>query len=221
MGNESFDDLLQAFQSALVTAQDSLRMRREEAVRRMCEADEIGGSRSSFFAFAIPQHGTDGDKYEVFPLPVSSFRAHHRHRIAMFSLEFECDLKEERFSGVSRPYSVVIATRNQRRWCRKKQRRMQIIFYGTDQPSGEVRIEGKLLVELPQDGGAGRGGMTPDVKRSIFSNLINLLRNLWQPQRFIMTVEQSQRVREIVEQADAETMMRGETAPWLQALFSK
>lgn len=221
MGNENFDDLLQAFQSALVTAQDSLRIRREEAIRRMYQTDEVGGTRSPFFTFAIPQHGTDGDKYEIFPLPVSSFRAHHRHRIAMFSLEFECDLKEERFSGASRSYSVVIATGNQRRWWRKKQRRMQIVFHGTDHPSGEVRIDGKLLVEIPRDGEAGKGCSTPEVKRSKFSNLINFLRNLWQPQRFVMTAEQSQRVREIVEQADAETMMHGETATWLQALFSK
>ena len=221
MGNESFDDLLQALQSALVKAQDSLQIRREEAVRRMYEADETGAPRPSFFTFAIPQHGTDGDKYEVFPLPVSSFRAHHRHRISMFSLEFECDLKENLLLGAFRAYSLIIATGNQRRWWHKKRRRMQIIFHGTDRLSGEVRIDGKLFMEIPRDGGAGKGCSAPETKKSIFSKLKTLLRKLGQSQRFAMTVEQSQRVREIVDQADAETMMRGETATWLQVLFSK
>ncbi len=219
MGNESFDDLLQAFQSALVTAQDSLQIRREEAVRRLCEADETGAPRSSFFTFAIPQHGTDGDTYEVFPLPVSSFRAHHRHRISMFSLEFECDLKENMLLGAFRAYSLAIETGNQRRWWHKKRRRMQIIFRGTDRPSGEVRIDGKLFMEIPRDGGAGKGCSAPETKKSIFSKLINLLRNVGQSQRFLMTTEQSQRVREIVGEADAETLMRGETATWWTNFF--
>ncbi|MHB1226224.1 MAG: hypothetical protein ACYC0O_01715 [Desulfurivibrionaceae bacterium] len=222
MGTRSFDDLLQAFQSALIAAQDSLRIRREEADRRMFEAGEIGGlSRSSFFTFVIPQKGTDGDTYEVLPLPVSSFRAHHRPRISMLSLEFECELKEKRLPGASRRYSLVIVARNQRRWWHKNRRRMQIVFHGTDRPAGEVRIDGKLLVEIPRDEGAGKGCPTPEAKGSIFLKLINLLRNVGQQQRFTMTMAQSQRVREIVGQADAETMMRGETATWWRAIFSK
>lgn len=222
MGTRSFDDLLQAFQSALIAAQDSLRIRREEADRRMFEAGEIGGvSRSSFFTFVIPQKGTDGDTYEVLPLSVSSFRAHHRPRISMLSLEFECELKEKRLPGASRRYSLVIVARNQRRWWHKNRRRMQIVFHGTDRPAGEVRIDGKLLVEIPRDEGAGKGCPTPEAKGSIFLKLINLLRNVGQQQRFTMTMAQSQRVREIVGQADAETMMRGETATWWRAIFSK
>ncbi|MFA6464495.1 MAG: hypothetical protein WCT30_01985 [Desulfurivibrionaceae bacterium] len=222
MGNRSFDDLLQAFQSALAAAQDSLRIRREEAIRRMSEAGEIGGaSRSSFFTFAIPQKGSDGATYEVLPLPVSSFRTCHRPRISMLSLEFECELKEKRLPGASRRYSLVIVARNQRRWWHKSRRRMQIVFHGTDRPSGEVRIDGKLLVEIPRYGGAGEGCSMPAAKRSIFSKLINFLRNVGQPQRFTMTMAQSQRVREIVGQAGAETLMRGETATWWGAIFSK
>ena len=221
MVNRSFDDLLHAFQAALVTAQDSLRIRREEAGRRMYEVDETGGARSSFFTFAIPQKGTDGDIYEVLPLPVSSFRAHHRPRISMLSLEFECDLQEKILPGSSRRYSLVIVARKQRRWWHKKRRRMQIVFHGTGRPSGEVRIDGKLFVEIPRYGGAGKGCSTPDAKRSIFSKIINLLRNVGQSQRFTMTMEQSQRVREIVGQADAESLMSGETATWLESFFLK
>jgi len=221
MGNRSFDDLLQAFQSALVAAQDSLRIRREEAVRRMCKADGTDGSRSSFFTFAIPRQGADGDTYEVVPLPVSSFRAHHRPRISMLSLEFECELKEKRLPGASRRYSLVIVARNQRRWWHKKRRRMQIVFHGTDHPSGEVSIDGKLFVEIPRYDGAGKGCPTLEAKGSIFSKLINLLRNVGRPQRFTMTMAQSQKVREIVGQADAETPTCGETATWWEAIFSR
>lgn len=214
MGNRSFDDLLQAFQAALAAAQDSLRIRREEAIRRMCEADETGGTGSSFFTFAIPQQGTDGDKYEVLPLPASSFRAHHRSRISMLSLEFECDLKEKRLPGASRRYSLVIVARNQRRWWHKKRRRMQIVFHGTERPSGEVRIDGKLLVEIPRYGGAGKGCSAPAAKKSIFSKLLDLLRNAGQSQRFTLTVEQSARVREIMGQADAGTLTGDEKTTW-------
>lgn len=219
MGNESFDDLLQAFQSALVTAQDSLRIRNEEAVRRRCAAEDIGGGRSAFYTFVIPQNGMDGNKYEVLPLPVSSFRAHHRPRISMLSLEFECDLIEKRLPGASRRYSLVIEARNQKRWWNKKRRRMQIVFHGNDHPSGEVRIDGKLLIEIPRYGEAGKGGAMPEAKRSIFSKLLDLLRNAWQPQRFTMTMEQSERVREIMGQADVENLARGETATGWKTIF--
>lgn len=221
MGNQSFDDLLQAFQSALVAAQDSLRIRSEEAIRRRFEADGSGGARSSFFTFAIPQPGTDGDKYELVPLPASSFRTPHRPRIALLSLEFEFYLKETRLPDASRRYSLVIVARNQRRWWHEKRRRMQIVLHGTDRPSGEVRMDGELLAEIPGDGGAGKGCATPEAKRSIFSELIHQLRNLWRPQRFVMTAEQSQRVREIVAQSDAKTLTRGETAIGKKAIFSK
>lgn len=219
MGNESFDDLLQAFQSALVTAQNSLRIRSEEAVRRRCVAEEIDGGRSAFYTFVIPQNGMDGNKYEVLPLPVSSFRAHHRPRISMLSLEFECDLIEKKLPGASRRYSLVIEARNQKRWWSKKRRRMQIVFHGNDHPSGEVRIDGKLLVKIPRHGEAGKGGSMPEATRSIFSKFICLLRNFGKQQRFPMTMEQSERVREIVRQADVENLARGETATGWKAIF--
>ena len=188
----------------------------------MYEANETGGSRSSFFTFAIPQQGADGDTYEVVPLPVSSFRTCHRPRISMLSLEFECELQEKRLSGASHRYSLVIVARNQRRWWQKKRRRMQIVFHGTDRPFGEVRMDGKLLVEIPRYDGTDKRYSTPEAKRSIFLKLINLLRNAGRPQRFAMTMEQSERVREIiVRKADAETLTRGETATWWEAIFSK
>ncbi len=219
MGDQSFDDLLQAFQSALVAAQDSLRIRSEEAIRRRFEAD--GRGRASFFTFAIPQPGTGGDKYALVPLPAASFRAPHRPWLSMLSLEFEFYLKEKRLPDASRRYALVIVARNQRRWWHEKRRRMQIVFHGADRPSGEVRMDGELLAEIPGDGWAGKGRATPEAKRSIFSKLIHRLRNRWRPQHFVMTAEQSQRVREIVAQSDAKTLPRGETAIWKKAIFAK
>lgn len=221
MGNRSFDDLLQAFQFALVTAQESLRVRGEEAGQRRDEEDKAEGARSSFYTFAIPQNGADGEQYEMLPLPVSSFRAYPRPRIAMLSLEFECDLQEKKIPGAARRYSLVIAVRRQRRWWHRKRRRMQIVFHGTDRAPGEVRINGKLLAHIPRYDGADKGCSAPPAKGSILAKLTDLLRYTRRSQRFLMTVEQSQKVREIVGQADAETVMRGGNATWWGAIFSR
>ena len=196
-------------------------MRRESSIRRLCEADETEGPRSSFLTFAIPQKGADGDTYEMLSLPVASFRARHRPRISMLSLEFECDLREKGLPGASRRYSLAIPARKQKRWWRKKLRRMQIVFHGTGLPTGEVRIDGKLLAEIPRYGGAGKGCSASAEKKTIFSKLFNLLRNAGQPQRFTMTVEQSAKVREIVGQADAGTLTGDGKAAWKKAIFAK
>lgn len=206
MGNKSFDDLLEAFQSALVAAQNSLQIRREESIRRIREADETDGVRSSYLTFVIPRNGENGETCEMLPVPVSSFRAQQRLRISMLSLEFECEVREKVLTGASRRYSLAIPARNQKRWWRKKRRRMQIVFHGIDNPAGEVRIDGKLLAEIPQYGVAGKGCPAPAAKKSIFLKLLDLLRNAGQPERFTLSVEQSARVREILEQADAGTL---------------
>ncbi len=221
MGNRSFDDLLEAFQSALVAAQDSVRIRREQSIRRGGEADEDGGGRASFLTFAIPRNGADGDAYEMLSVPVSSFRTQHRPRISMLSLEFECDVREKGIPGASRRYSLAIPARNQRRWWRKKRRRMQIVFHGIDRPAGEVRMDGRLLTEIPRYGGAGKGCSAPAAKKSIFLKLLDFLRNAGQPQRFVLTVEQSARVREIMEQTDAGTLTADAKPTWKKAIFAK
>lgn len=211
MGNESLDDLLQALQSALLAAQASLKNRREEAVRRMCEADKTE-SAQSFFALAVPQNGKDEGKYKVVALPASSFRVHHRPQISLLSLAFECELKEKKLPGASQVYSLIITAGNRRRWPHKKRRQMQIVFHGTDRASGEVRLDGRLLVEIPCYSGEGRRLSLAKTKPTFFSKLLNQLWNLGRRQRYIMTVEQSQRVREILRQADTETLPCYETA---------
>jgi len=205
MANNSFNDLLQAFQSALVTAQDALRKRREEAVRRMYEIDETGTERSPVFGFSIPRNGTDKVEYEMFSLPASSFRAHHPSQLSMLSLEFACELAEKKLSGAARAYTLVIKASMKRRWWQKKRRRMQIVFDGSHPPSGEVRIDGELLMDIPQYGcGASGSRSMNEAKHSLFRTLLNRFRNLWEPRKFVMTVEQAKRAREIIEQKDSE-----------------
>lgn len=196
MGNHSFDDLLQGLQSTLLAAQDTLSKRCEEAVRRICVMSETGELQTPVFSFAIPRIGTNEDEYEVLSLSASSFRAHHRHQISMLSVEFECEFKEDTLTGDSRVYSFEIKDYKKRWWWRKKQSRMQIVFSGTDQFSGEVTIDGKFLMEIPcYDGVVDRPPLT-GTKRPLLLRLMDLLQNLWRSQKFVMTVEQSRRVRE-------------------------
>jgi hypothetical protein len=203
MDNNSFDDLILAFQSALVVAQDALRKRREEAVRRMYEVDETGAERSPVLAFSIPRNSTDKVEYEMFSLPASSFRAHHSPQLSMLSLEFACELTETKLSGATRTYTLVIRASKKKKWWQKKRRRMQIVFDGSHPPSGEVRIDGELLMEIPPYGsGAGGSRSMVEAKPSLFRALLNRLRDLWQPQKFIMAGEQAKRAREIMEQKD-------------------
>jgi hypothetical protein len=75
---------------------------------------------------------------------------------------------------------------------------MQIVFSGTGHPSGEVRIDGKFLMEIPGYGGMVGRRPSTTAKQSLCAAVLNLLRNLWRPQKFVMTVEQSVRVREIL-----------------------
>jgi hypothetical protein len=209
MGNKSFNDLLQAIQSALVSAQDTLKKRREEAIRRMYEVDETGSSRSPVFTFAVPRTGTDNAGYEIFQLPASSFRTYQRPRISTLSLEFECELKEKNLFGASRAYTLVIKTSKRGWWRRKNRQRMRIVFDGTDQSTGEVRINGELLMEIPRYGGAAGSCPSMVTQKSIFQSLLDQLRSLWQSQQFDITEEQAKRAREILAQSDSGTPVRG------------
>ncbi len=222
MGNKSFDDLLQAIQSALFTAQDTMNKRREEAVRRMYEVDETGAARSPVFAFSVPRDGTDKGDNVMFSQPASSFRMYQRPQISMLSLEFECELKEKKISGVSPAYTLAIKASKKGWWRRKNRRRMRIVFDGTDQPSGEVRLDGELLMEIPPRYCGAAGGRSITVtKRSIFQALLDRLQELCRRQKFVMTGEQAERVREILEQSDYEKPVHGEAEPSKKATFSE
>lgn len=202
MDNKSFDDLLQALQSAIVTAQATLNKKRDESIQRMYGVDETGKPGSPVYTFAIPRNGANEDEYEMLSIPASSFRMHHRPRISMLSLEFECELREKILFGATPAYTLAIKAGKQRGWWRKKRQMMRIVFNGTDQPSGEVRIDGELLMKIPQYGTEGGGGSNTETKQSIFLRLLEMLLNLWQPRKFILTAEQSERARQILKQSD-------------------
>lgn len=219
MGNKSFDDLLQAIQSALLTAQDAMNKKRQEAVRKLYEVDETGATRSPVFAFSIPRDGADKDENVMFSLPASSFRMYHRPRISMLSLEFACELKEGPLSGGLRVYTLVVKSSKKGWWQRKNRRRMRIIFDGTDQPSGEARLDGELLMEIPRYCGAAGGRSITVTKRSIFLALLDRLRNLWPSQKFDMTGEQAKRAREILSQSDSDKPVHGEAETSKKAAY--
>lgn len=211
MENASFDDLLQAVQSAFVGAQDSLRQRREAALRLRSEAEEAEGGQGSALTFAIPRNGGADDLYEPLTLPLSSFRMQRRPQVSMLSLSFACELEEKGFPGASRVFWLVIPPADKKLQWRKNRRRMQIVFYGTEQPCGEVRLDDDLLLQIPA-AGAGGDRSAVKAKPTLLAKVLRMFRKLWHRQGFAMTPEQSKRVRWILAQRKIVTMPRGEVA---------
>lgn len=212
MENASFDDLLQAVRSAYVEAQDSLRKRREAAVRLRSEEQEAAGRQAPSLTFAIPQNGDAEDAYDALTLPLSSFLRQRRPQVAMLSLSFECELEEEGFRSASRVFWVVIAPEDNTRLWRKKRKRMQIVFHGTEQPCGEVRLNGHMLLPIPARAVEGEGRSTPKAKPSLLAKVFRMFRKLWPRQGYVMTVEQSRLVRQVLAQQDAAAMPLGGVA---------
>jgi len=212
MENASFDDLLQALQSAYVDAQDSLKKKRQEVLERRNEAVESEGGQGSCLTFAIPQSGGAEDRHELLILPILSFRRPRSPQVAMLSLSFECELEKIGFPGASRAIRVVIAPETKRSGWGKKRRRMQIVFHGTEQPWGEVRLDGKMLMSIPANAGAEGGSSASGAKPSLLARVYRMFRKLWPQHGFAMTAEQSKRVRQMLAQLDAGGMPRGEAA---------
>ncbi|MDR3641574.1 MAG: hypothetical protein P4L39_09665 [Humidesulfovibrio sp.] len=212
MGNDSFNGLLQALQSALLAAQESLRETNAEALRRIGGGDGASGGPSSFFSFVLPQGGTGQDGHETLTLPSSSFRTRERPQVSMLSLTFECELRETGFPTAPRNYLLVITDGQGGRWRRKKRHWMQIVFQGPDQPVGEVRIDGRVFMEVPLYDILVENRPASEARVSIFSRLFGLLQNVWRPQGFAMTLEQSERVRTVLGQLESEAMSRSDGA---------
>jgi hypothetical protein len=196
MGKASFDDLLLAFRSALLDAQEALGRKSEEAQR--LEAEGFEGGQAPALRFAIPKIGSEDGQYEVLTLPVSSFRRQCRPQVTMLSLSFECELNEEWFPCVARVFRVVVGPGGAMLPKKAKRRKMQVIFHGSDSPCGEVRLEGDVLMRLPEAAGAGEGRPAPKAKQSLLARAATLFRKLWPQHGYAMTVEQSMRVRQIL-----------------------
>lgn len=211
MENASFDDLLEAVQSALADAQDSLRKRREAALRMRSDAEGAEGGQGSSLTFAIPRNGGAEGLYEPLTLPISSFRMQRRPQVSMLSLSFGCEFEEEGFPGASRVFWLVITPADKKLSWRKKRNRMQIVLYGTEQPCGEVRLDGDLLLRIPA-AGAGGERSAPKAKPTLLAKVFRMFRKLWPRQGFAMTVEQSRQVRRILARRNTVEMPRGEAA---------
>jgi len=197
MSSDSFDDLLQALQSALFTAQDALRRKNAEALGRKLGAEGASGSPASFFSFVMPQWEAGQAGEEMFTLPSASFRMQHRPQVTGLSLTFECELLETRFPAALRGYSLVILDGDGRSSAGSR-RQMQIVFQGADRPCGEVRLDGKLLMALPRHEDSRVNSRLPQRKLSVFAKGMRLLQQILRPHGFLMTKEQSERVRSVL-----------------------
>ncbi len=186
----SFDDLLLAFRSALLDAQEALRQR--------SEAKGQDEGQASALTFAVPRAGTGNARDELLTLPLSSFRQQPRPRVTMLSYSFACALEEERFPGMARVFRVVIGPSDRLLSRKKTPRRMQVIFHGTDSPCGEVLLDGDVLMRLPGHVEAGGGRDVIKAKPPLLARVAKLFRNLWPRPGYAMTVEQSMRVRRIL-----------------------
>ncbi len=209
MDDHNFEDLLQAIQSALFTAQEALKKQREDLLRRIREGDENGAAHSPVFAFSIPKSGGDRDGYEIYRLPAASFRSYPPPRLSMLALEFDCELKEKRLPGVPLAYTLLIRAGKKRWWQRKERRRMHIIFDGADRPSGEVRLDGELLMEVPMYCGAACGRPVVVTTWFTFPGMPNWWKELWRKNRFIMTGGPAERAGEILAKPDRERPAHG------------
>ncbi len=199
---QQFDDLIRAFQWAFVSSRDTLEKRHEETLRRICEGNENVDSRSPYLIFSLPRTGVDTDEYETVTLPMSSFRERRRPQISMLSLEFECELKEKRPSDASRSKKMVMNIRKRTGASRKNWRRVLIVFQSADRYSGEVRVDGELLMEVPPYERPPVRGAPATVKRSFFQVLQDLWRRIWRTQEFVLSDREAGRIREIPGQAD-------------------
>ncbi|MDP2848888.1 MAG: hypothetical protein Q8O35_11950 [Humidesulfovibrio sp.] len=208
----TFDDLLQALQSSLVAAQSTLRRRHEEALRNLKGASGVDDSLAPVFTFSIPQMGGDANKYDQFTLPVSSFHQPCRPNISRLTLSFGCELQEHSLFGSKQGCSLVIVDKPDGAWGRMQPQRMQIVFYGTEDPVGQVMVNGELFVDIPSLKTALVRPASIEQKWLVFSWLLRLLRCLWPSRGFTMTPEQSRRIKEIMKQDRAESFLEDELA---------
>lgn len=211
--NATFDDLLLALQSSLAAAQSTLRRRHEEALRNLNGAAEADDSLAPVFTFSIPRMGGDANAYDLFTMPVSSFRARSRPSISQLTLSFGCELQEHVLFGSKQGgCSLVIVDEPGGAWGRRKPQRMQIVFYGTEDPVGKVMINGEPFVDIPRLGPASVRPVSPAPKWSVLSWLLHLLRGLWPSRGYAMNAEQSRRIRDIMMRSRAESALQDEFA---------
>lgn len=119
-----------------------------------------------------------------------------RRRAVVLSLEFDCEPRREERNreGGACVFGVALGTR---RRGKGDLRRMQIVVRGHDAVAGEVRLDGRVLAEVPlasQD-----AGVEPAVGRleGLLRRLLKWWRALWSRQELLMRGEPAQRARRI------------------------
>lgn len=208
MSNNSFNDLLHALQSALIEAQEALKKRCADGIRKTY-GNETNAVQSPVLTFASPQNGAGEDKYDIAAYPFSCFRAHRRPQISMLSLEFACELKKKKLSGPLWTYYLVIKKGGEKGLRQRNMHRMLIVFNGTYGSSCMVIMDDKLFMEIPCCEVPYKDPATAEGKESLFRKIVNGLQRIWQPQSFIMTEEQAKMVEEILQQRNYETQGNG------------
>jgi hypothetical protein len=202
MDQKTFDDLLNALQSSMITAQEALQTRYEAAIRKIYEMDRTGAARASVLTFAIP--GTCGGEegFKNFSLSVLSFLGQHQPRISMCSLEFKFLLKRKFFAGGTWNYYLIIKKNKYWEFSKKDLHRMVIAFSGTDTLTGQVYIDRRFFMDIPFFRKSQNN--IAEEKPFFLTKLFNRVLRLWQPEGFMMTVEQSEKVKDILEHRDHE-----------------
>jgi hypothetical protein len=204
MTKKTFNDLLHALQSSMVTAQEALKSRYEASMRRIYEIDNTGAARASALTFAIPCRNRDEEGFENFSLSVLSFLGQHQPRISMFSLEFKCALKRRPLAGGAWTYYLMIKKDKYWGMGQKMLHRMQIVFNGTDMSTGEVSIDGRFFMNIPSQNDQDSSPSETGGKKYLLKRLLNRVMDLLQPEGFMMTVEQAKRAMSILEYEDHE-----------------
>lgn len=226
MGNESFDALLAGLHAALRTAQDAL-------ARRSAGSEEPGPGPCLVFALPLgdeaePQEaeeprgtacGSPGAPCRLLSLPLASFRQRCALQVAQLSLSFACELRRDFLPGPHRVYTLVIADTDDEPLFGGARRRMDILLGGAVQPAGEVRLEGRTLLEFPaapgggQDGAEGRGVTGAKARPTLLARLLGAVQECFRPRGYVLSEEQSRQVRRLLEQLENEAAPPDGNAP--------
>ncbi len=198
MRNARFNDLLWAFRSSLMDAQAALKKDREAARRRQAETDGAEGDLAATLCFTVPKIGFEASEDETLSLPASSFRPCCRPLVTGLSLSFECELTERWFPGAEKLFRVVIPAKSKFPPKKAKRWHIQVQFDGAEDPHGEVRLDGAVLMRFPEPAEEGERQETQKGKASPFSRIALLFRNLLPEKGFLMDSGQSIRTRQIL-----------------------
>ncbi len=187
----TLDDLLSALETALTNTQETLRRRNNEI--------ETGISHRDDFLVSESGHG------EPFSLPEATLRARRRHQVSMLSLSCECRLRRTRPFSRTQAYLLRVmgkeeALRASRSFWRTTPRKLKIVFRGSEHPLGEVWLDGTLLTSTASEDNQPEQQERPTPEDSQLTRLLKRLFRFTYPKGYILSTDQSARVRQIMQQ---------------------